>query len=165
MIGKDEWEKIALPVKQENYILLYTLGKGAYVEDTVNEAKKLSEATGKKILRISDKYEKNQGIVNMRYCSPQKFLGLFAKADIVITNSFHGTAFSIIFHKEFYANWNMPDNKGIRISNLLTLCGIVQGNFSDALKLRSAMNIDWNNVENKLIYEKNRSKEFFLSLL
>ena len=34
-----------------------------------------------------------------RFSSPEEFVGWFLNAEYVLTNSFHGTAFSVIFHK------------------------------------------------------------------
>ena len=35
--------------------------------------------------------------------SPAEFVGWILNADLVVTSSFHATAFSILFRKEFYA--------------------------------------------------------------
>lgn len=37
----------------------------------------------------------------MYSASVEEFLGYIKYADYVVTNSFHGTAFSVIFHKDF----------------------------------------------------------------
>ena len=52
--------------------------------------------------------------------SPEEFVGMFAGADAVVTNSFHGVAFSLIFKKEFYAEVSNAD-KSSRIIDLLAL--------------------------------------------
>ena len=36
-----------------------------------------------------------------RYCSPEEFLRYIKNAAYIVTNSFHGTVFSIIFEKQF----------------------------------------------------------------
>lgn len=38
--------------------------------------------------------------------SPNQWLGLFMTAKYVVTNSFHGTAFSINFNKTFFSFYN-----------------------------------------------------------
>ena len=38
----------------------------------------------------------------MPSASPEEFVNLFKYAEMVITNSFHGTAFSIVYEKQFF---------------------------------------------------------------
>jgi len=63
----------------------------------------------------------NSGIsgkhIKGKYISHSSWLGLIKKANCVITNSFHGVAFSIIFNKNFYAL--TISNRFVRISDLL----------------------------------------------
>ena len=50
-------------------------------------------------------------------CGPKEFLGYFFNADFILTNSFHGTAFSILTQKQFYC---IPPQKGReRIDSIL----------------------------------------------
>jgi hypothetical protein len=51
---------------------------------------------------------------------PKEFLGYFANADMVITDSFHGTVFSIIMESKNFYSYIAPENeKGNRIIDLL----------------------------------------------
>lgn len=50
-------------------------------------------------------------------CGPSEFLGILANSECVITNSFHGVAFSLIFKKKLYC---IPHTtRGIRMTDLL----------------------------------------------
>lgn len=160
-----QWKSIIHEVKYQNYVLLYTLGKGAHVDNTIAGARKLAKKHGLRIIYINDTIMGRQNdITYIGFSSPEMFVSLFAMARVIVTNSFHGTAFSIIFCKEFYANWNMPENKGTRIKNLLELLGINQENFDIAIANESARNIDWNNVEEVLDKERVKSIEYFAKL-
>lgn len=165
LLNQSEWEKLAEKPQMDGYILLYTLGRGEYVEETVQQAKILAHRCNKKILYICDSFSNDKSIQYVRYSSPEKFIGLFANADIVVTNSFHGTVFSIIFHKEFYSNYNLPNNKGERMQSLLTMTGIKQGDFFDSIQKQTNSNISWNEVEDKLNYEREKSEAYFMSLI
>lgn len=55
--------------------------------------------------------------------SIEKWLSCFRDAAYVITDSFHGTVFSIIFNKDFYVYGN-PGRGNARIDSLLTLFGL-----------------------------------------
>ena len=52
--------------------------------------------------------------------SPEEFVGMFAQANAVVTNSFHGVVFSVILKKEFYAETSNAE-KSARIVDLLAL--------------------------------------------
>lgn len=68
---------IASPIAKENNLQLYVVAFGNY-----------------KDARISKLY---------KYCTPEKFLNLMNNAEFIVTNSFHGVAFSINFNKQFLA--------------------------------------------------------------
>lgn len=55
--------------------------------------------------------------VHIRDMSPDEFLSLICHAEYIVSNSFHATLFSIIYHKQFevYA----PKDNGIRIIDIL----------------------------------------------
>ena len=55
-------------------------------------------------------------------CSPREFVSLIACADYVLTNSFHATVFSILFHKDFTA-FSRGKSSG-RITELLDSLGL-----------------------------------------
>ena len=60
--------------------------------------------------------------------SPEDFLSLICHAEKVVTNSFHGTAFSIIFEKDFYSVQNIDETgnpkNDTRIFNILNFLEI-----------------------------------------
>lgn len=58
----------------------------------------------------------------LRCCSPNEFVKLISSAKAVVTDSFHCTAFSIIFHKQFYNIRRSSRNN--RIENLYRKFGI-----------------------------------------
>lgn len=53
----------------------------------------------------------------------EEWIAGFANADLIITDSFHGTVFSIIFNKPFYTFFN-PDRGNARMQSLLSLAEI-----------------------------------------
>ena len=86
--------------------------------------------------------------------SPSEFIGLMRGAEFVLTNSFHGTAFSIILQKPFLSE--VVDGHGAvnaRVDNILTLLGLQERGRMDAAMLERDMDscaIDWNAVEKRL---------------
>ena len=58
----------------------------------------------------------------VRNAGPRQFVSLIANASYVVTNSFHGTAFSVIFGKSFNT-WISSGTSPWRIEELLQECG------------------------------------------
>lgn len=118
LIEKEEWNKIAKCDEKEKFVLVYS----------VNLPKKVIEigrrvATEKRlkliVVTLENKYLPMQNEENQSYCSPQKLLGYFANAEYIVTNSFHGTVFSIINQRDFITVKN--DKLGLDNSRLETL--------------------------------------------
>jgi hypothetical protein len=100
------------------FILVYDLFKD---EELVKLANRIANEFDCKIIS----YTKNKGKVgrfinwmgSFESYGPSDFLGLFKKAEFVVTSSFHGTAFSVIFNKPFYT---VPHpTRGSRMIDLL----------------------------------------------
>ena len=72
---------------------------------------------------ISGIKNKNPGVEYAVDISPSEWLYLLHHARYVVTNSFHGTAFSINFRKDFYVEFSSATNSRLEhITNMLGLC-------------------------------------------
>lgn len=89
---------------------------------------------------------------------PAEFLWLVDHAEAVITSSFHGTAFSIIFNKKFSAVVN-PKAKS-RIESLLDTMEIKT---PSPVNVISDFNVDYNSVNEKIEQEKKKSLDYLRS--
>lgn len=123
LLTRAEWAKQehALNIK-EPYILLYLLHIPKDINQIVAKVKKHYGCKPLIIDRTGFLHMVVRGTKAVYECGPQEFLWLINHAKAVITSSFHGTAFSIIFHKEFYSIVNPASPS--RISNLLNICGL-----------------------------------------
>lgn len=103
--------------KTEPYILTYTMPNETQ-KQIYNGARLLSEKLGMKVIDVSgDPNKMNKKVEDNRICGPDEFLWYVKNADYVLTNSFHGTAFSLIFEKQFMV---IPhSNTGNRVTELL----------------------------------------------
>ena len=101
LLSKDQWKAFGNSRQSEEpYILVYVMD-GLYNE-LLDYAQKLKEKTGKKIYVVSFKKIKDERIAKcFHMANPKDFIGLVENADAVVTNSFHGTAFSVLFQKKF----------------------------------------------------------------
>lgn len=99
-----EWEKYGkeVPFLPNRYVLIYEITPCPFVKElSMNVAQKL----GCKVVRINReaiREEKEDEVINVMDAGPSEFIWLFKNATMIITNSFHGTAFSINFQKNFY---------------------------------------------------------------
>lgn len=102
LLDKEHWLKIAGKSRSTGkYILAYQLEQSIEFADVLLG---LQKKTGLKVINISpNDFLKGTGIKTSRdqYCSPQRFLNYICYAEYIVTNSFHGTVFSIIFERKF----------------------------------------------------------------
>lgn len=100
LLGKEDWDKISsVPVIKEPYIFCYFLNTSSFAVEVVN---KLREITGYKVVNFSvDSITKFQCDYNLRRTNPCDFVGYIKNASYICTNSFHCSAFSIIYEKKF----------------------------------------------------------------
>ena len=102
LISSNEWEKIEKRPENtpDNYILFYVLGN----DKRYNElAAKFFAETKMQIIAVPTVPIWNKKNVMCVYAGIENFLYLVHHAKYVVTDSFHGVAFSTIFKKDFIA--------------------------------------------------------------
>ena len=108
------------------------------------------------LLKKADEYARRNGctvITNKKspefflHCSPTDFLNWINFAECVFTNSFHGTVFSILFHKKFTVECKIKGGYNNRASSLLGKTGL---EFAMLEKWEEQENTDWNKVDKAL---------------
>ncbi|WP_026664638.1 polysaccharide pyruvyl transferase family protein [Butyrivibrio sp. FC2001] len=99
LVGRDFWDKRACNVIQGKYVFCYFLDKS----DLINEAiDRISAAYhGKVSFVYADTGVQIDNCVKQSL-SPFEFIGAIKEAEFVLTDSFHATAFSLLFGKKFY---------------------------------------------------------------
>ena len=85
----------------------------------ISFAKKIAKRKNCKIVYINERLFNLNGAENLRNVTPTQWLGLFDKAEFVVTNSFHGTAFSINFEKEFFVRYIPHSIANTRLYSIL----------------------------------------------
>lgn len=159
-IHQAEWKKIASPrLIKEKYLILMLL----YNEDNgaTDYARRIADEKGLKLVKISWEFKKNKKVDKlMTHRTPQDFLSLFANADFVVTNSFHGMAFSINFNRDFIVVPRKEFNS--RLESLLRLTGLESRMvFSEDMAIKaSEKSIDYSSVNRVLDMERERAKKF-----
>lgn len=117
---KQEWETLIPPSAPEwdDYIFCYFLGANP---EHRAAARKLAAQTGKKIvtLRHLDRYvpgDESFGDYAPYDVDPARFLDILRNAAYVCTDSFHGSAFSVLNEKKFVV-FDRYDNRSVTSKN------------------------------------------------
>lgn len=135
LLPLSEWNKIKKPPKYfGRYILVYKITAS---ENLLKFAKLISRKTKLPIIYIPN--DLKSGIVGTVKLNvgPEEWLGYIDNAEYVITNSFHGTVFSILFRKRFFCEVSTKVNPSTsRLKTLLELFDLedrIIGNYRDEL--------------------------------
>ncbi len=131
MLRDADWREICDGwVSPESYILVYQLNRNPEFDRYVQD---VAKATGLKVLRIAyGVHERRAGETAVVCPTLGRFLSLFLGAEVVVTDSFHGTAYSVNLGKRFVSI--TPGRFAGRIANLLSMTGLedhVLGDFRD----------------------------------
>lgn len=124
LLKQDEWNTMASSIVRKPYVLFFCVGYNDELDQTLEFAKNLANEKNMELLYLSnqDIWYKHRELHHCGAASPCEFLGYIRNASYVVTNSFHATAFSIIFHREFYSEIGLKRNG--RIKNILNLTGL-----------------------------------------
>lgn len=109
-------------LESEPFILTYAMPNESQ-HKVYNAARIFGEKMGMKVIDVcGNPTQVNQKVADNRICGPDEFLWYMKHASYVLTNSFHGTAFSVIFRKQFAV---VPHTvTGNRVSELLEKLGL-----------------------------------------
>ncbi|WP_346854257.1 polysaccharide pyruvyl transferase family protein [uncultured Draconibacterium sp.] len=162
LVEKDGIEK--MPGSLFNYVLDLTPEKEQFINDAAKQLGLVAfSSTAKGSFRDLGKNKLNDCI----FPPITQWLRSFMDAEFVITDSFHGTAFSIIFNKPFISIGNKK--RGItRFSSLLKMLGLEDRLIFDfgADSLNKLNNtIDFEAVNKKLETQKKESFNFLRNAL
>lgn len=128
LLEAEDYKSIEKQLQSSDYIFVYTL------ETSVNEVKnKIQDAKikypGCKVVSLGSFKNIYGSDVHYKTATPEEFLGLIIHAKCVITNSFHVTAFSVMFDKPV-SSIPLRNGRGGRIETLLKIVNH-QGDFSE----------------------------------
>ena len=163
LLTGNEWRKIASgKYKKDKYILVYNLNRNKKID---NYAKTLAKKTGLKVRYIS--YQIHEFYKNGKmFCNSkvEDFLSLIDNAQYVITDSFHATAFSLIFNKEFVIVY--PGKYSTRLQSILEILGLTNRVAKDENDMSVIENIiNYETVNAILNEERSRSIEWLRKAL
>lgn len=171
LIKREEWVEYIgredyLP-KDRKYVVIYTLSGSHYIYTL---AKKIARKLGVEVINIKlgfSKVEGDDGITHIGDAGPREFISIFNQAVYVITDSFHGTAFSINFNIPFTTLLNPVSNINSRALSILKLTGTESRLIYDdgSNKAPDTLNLDFAPINKVIDRERKSSLEFLISSL
>lgn len=152
------------PERRFEGILVYILDLTAEKQKIVDQ---VALQLGLPVFFVNAKPAKDDTSIEGRVAPPvEDWLRGFRDAAFVITDSFHGTVFAILFNKPFIAYGNATRGMA-RFSSLLQMFGLcdrlVTG--TDQLDDLALQSIEWSEVNRKLVSERSKGLEFLRNSL
>lgn len=142
LLTESDYDLITSPrIVDKQYVFVYWLGDKSNITGEIEHYKA-------KDLKVIDLNLKD----NIEQISVEDWLSYIKYADYVITDSFHGSLFSILFEKQFEVFQNHSGGIG-RISSLCKM-----------LNLEETTKIDYNNVNTRLDALRRISFQYFNSI-
>ena len=159
LLGRAHWEALAkrpVGVDDDPYLLVYDFD-GSHVVRSL--AERIAETRG---LRIWSVFDLPYADRCFPLCGPEEFLGLIQGASFILSNSFHATAFSVIFRKEF-AVVERREKINTRMRDLTTLLGLEDHMVTEGAD--APPDADWGAVDERLSKETERAKAYIENVL
>lgn len=166
IIDRDTWNNNITnqEIVDGDYVFCYFLGNNPSQRE---EVRKLAAEKKIKIvtLRHLDEYipgDESFGDIALYNIGPAEFINLIRHANYVCTDSFHGSVFSIIYHKQFIAfnRYNSGSNsRNSRLDTLFHNIGLSR-RFEKDLVDEIDRQVDWDIVDQKLAILRSKSSEF-----
>ena len=157
LLTRKEWDNLDKRNRmiEEKYIFCYFMAKG---QKKRKFAENLKEKTGYKIIVLKhlDEFipeDENFGDYAPYDIGPIEIINLIKYAEYVCTDSFHGTVFSIINHKDFFTfsryEKEVQESTNTRLVSLLKLLGLENRMNNDEIMNATITNYD--DVDRKLL--------------
>ena len=175
LLTSEEWDKITIQPEftpEKPFIFVYDIFRS---QDILPVVEKLSRRDHFKYVNYNPLALHKKRYKNLQFNfykeGPSEFLWLIKQSDFVVTSSFHGVVFSVLFNKPFYAIlWNTEERAGQndRIVHFLSELGLEDRctpNPKDLLKKSLTDDIDWTSVSEKLDELRGKSAQWLLDKL
>lgn len=156
LLDKNQWKKLESDIiLDERYVLVYDFEGTDTVKNFAVEYAKRNN------LKIYSLYNNGYCDKNFEDYGPDVFLSLIKNAEFIVSNSFHATAFSLIYEKEFCV---IKRQEGInsRMVDLLDSVGI-DDRIVDSYQDFNL--IDYKSVKEKLEIQVEKSKGYLNKVL
>lgn len=167
LVEKQTWTRLVNPVEENPYIICYFLGEQPYYREVVEKYK---NEFGCKVYVIPTEEGKNDKYGEMlEKIGPIEFLSFISSAELVITDSYHASIFSVIFEKKLIILERFKEksrkSQNSRIYDLTTKLGIENSIVRKKDASRSISSIEYSELSCKLEILRKQSVNFILNAL
>lgn len=126
LLDPKDWKNMAVKPKQSKYILMFTL---QHRQEVLEYCLQLSKQSGLSLIELGQVQPDvlDGSYTAVKDAGPKEFLGYIENAELVITDSFHCTVFSLIMGANNFYTYIAPTNqRGSRIIDLLNTYQILE---------------------------------------
>lgn len=145
LLNKSEWLEVAYyKPRKAAYILCYLMQSKKNDTEALKFAKKIAKERNLKLVKICRGLTSILWGETLYVPTVEEWLGLYANASYIVTNSFHGVAFSVNFNKNFtaFVEGDIKSGRNSRLNNICTALDL-----SDRIKIVGEdMNIDISDI-------------------
>ena len=175
LLTKDQWDEVATPQRiiKDDYILCYFLGKDLEYRKF---AERLRAKTHCKIVSLNHcdeyvKYSDQYADIIPYDIGPSEWINLIKHAQYVCTDSFHGTVFSLLYHKTFFTFRRYKEESKVstnnRIKSLLSSVSLEERLLDGTEDIDSVLDLrmDYQKVNQKIVSFRKESQEFLMNAI
>ena len=162
LLSPEEWSKITQKPQKEKYIFVYDLNGGNSLIEIANKIK--AETNLPIICVTTKKYANTRYNVDELHCNfgPEEFVSYIQHAEYVVTDSFHGLAFSVLFNRKV-VSFIALKHAASRIQSLLERLGIADRLFYNT-KDFNFKDIEFRDYKEKLSALIDTSKQYLSAI-
>lgn len=163
LLEASDWEEIEMKPEgiPGRYILIVQMG--GEVNDLCSYAKKID--CDLPIVFINLAQKPVTGIINYCAPSPEEWLYLIHHANYVVTNSFHGCVFSILFNRNFYYELTKGKTSNTRLCTLANAFGIENRNVTTLTENSIQKDINYDIIEDELAKMRQRGYRYLRDII
>ncbi len=165
LLTSEDWQQFATAKKAPTpgYIFVYNLNRNKTLKQLATQ---IAKEQNLRIVNFADSFDFIPHAENRLFNSALDFINYIAHADLVLTDSFHGTAFSINFKRQFICVKAPRYNS--RIESILRLSGLIDSRLAtsceEGLKI-SQHTINYENVSPCIEQARRNSLDFLKNAL
>ena len=165
LLKRDEWLIKGVYDVKEEYIFVYTLARYRTAQKMLKDIHAFAQRQNMKVICVAPFCPVHvPGIKAFADCGPLDFLSYIRSAKLVITDSFHGTAFSVNFGVPFYNIQRGNDQRKAQLLNKLGLGHRILAESAELAKIED-FSCDFTAAWEKLNCERNATMQYLQNAL
>lgn len=144
LLTREEWDRLAEKssfISKDKYLLVYDFDNNKEISQFCQKVAK------EKNIKIYSFFKNSYADLVVDFYGPIEFLSLIKNSEFVVSNSFHGTALSILYEKDFVV-FDRKENLNLRMDDLLSRFDLKERKFNASAILDNK--IDYVEVNKKL---------------